>query len=166
MRASGTRWSEYDSTVCSVARTVEVIGDRWTLLVLRDVFNGIGRFDEIAGHLGVARDLLTRRLANLVEAGVLERQPYQEAGSRTRYEYRLTNAGVELRPVLIALAQWGDAHLAGSEGAPTAIRHEACGGAVRLAIECARGHKVEDGRELRMVALKAARRLGDHPVID
>jgi len=156
------RWSEYDSTVCSVARTVEVIGNRWTLLVLRDVFNGIVRFDEIAGHLGVARDLLARRLTTLVDAGVLERQPYQELGNRTRYEYRLTSAGVELRPVLIALAQWGDAHLAGSEGPPTAIRHEACGGGVRLSIECDRGHDVADGRDLRMVPLKAARRNDSH----
>jgi DNA-binding HxlR family transcriptional regulator len=153
------QWTEYDSTVCSIARTSEIIGDRWTLLVLRDLFNGVRRFDELAIHLGVARDLLSRRLAKLVEAGLLERCAYQDPGRRTRYEYELTEAGLDLRPVLIALAQWGDKHRGGSAGPPTEILHESCGAAVELSIDCRAGHRISDGRELRMVPLKAARRL-------
>lgn len=154
------RWTEYVSAVCSVARTSEVVGDRWTLLVLRDLFNGVHRFDELAVHLGVARDLLTKRLARLVDAGILERRRYQDAGHRVRYEYVLTEAGLELRPILVALAQWGDAHLAGRAGPPTAILHEACGATVRLNLQCGNGHRVEKGSEVRMVPLKAARRIG------
>src|SRR5690348_13077097 len=104
----GVKWSDYDSSFCSVARSVEVLGDRWTMLVLRDVFNGVRRFDDLSRHLGIARDVLTKRLASLVDEGVLERRPYQEPGRRTRYEYRLTQAGLDLRPVLIALIEWGD----------------------------------------------------------
>src|SRR5947209_18150506 len=87
------RWADYDSQVCSVARTVEVLGDRWTLLVLRDIFNGIRRFADLSQHLGVARDVLAKRLATLVDQGLVHRVPYQEPGARTRYEYRLTDAG-------------------------------------------------------------------------
>jgi len=156
------RWTEYDSKVCSVARAVEVIGDRWTVLVLRDLFNGIRRFDEIADHLGVARDLLSRRLAKLADAGIVTRQAYQEPGARTRYEYRLTQAGAELRPVLLALAQWGDHYLAGPEGPPTGVRHENCGAPVHLSVSCEAGHNINDGRLLRMIPLPAARRRGAH----
>ena len=156
------RWTDYDSTVCSVARTSDVVGDRWTLLVLRDLLNGVRRFDELAAHLGIARDVLASRLGKLVDAGVVERRPYQEPGSRMRYEYALTAAGLDLRPVLIALAQWGDKHRAGAQGPPTAIQHEECGAAVSLSIECARGHHIDDGSELRMVPLKAARRVRPH----
>ncbi|MBN9621264.1 MAG: helix-turn-helix transcriptional regulator [Actinobacteria bacterium] len=136
-----------------------MVGDRWTLLVLRDLVNGIRRFDDLARHLGVARDLLARRLTRLVEAGVVERRPYQEPGRRTRYEYGVTAAGLEPRPVLIALAQWGDRYLSGPAGPPTEIRHDGCGATVHLAVECTAGHRIEDGAELRMVALPAARRI-------
>jgi DNA-binding HxlR family transcriptional regulator len=129
------------------------------LLVLRDIFNGVRRFDELAIHLGVARDLLSRRLAKLVAEGILERHAYRDPGSRTRYEYELTDAGLELRPVLIALAQWGDKHLAGKAGPPTAIHHEGCGATVHLSIECSSGHHIDRGHGLRMVPLKATRRI-------
>jgi DNA-binding HxlR family transcriptional regulator len=153
------RWTEYDSTVCSVARTSEIIGDRWTLLVLRDLFNGVRRFDELVVHLGVARDLLSRRLGKLVDAGIVKRRAYRDPGSRTRYEYELTDAGLDLRAVLIAVAQWGDTHLSGPGGPPTAILHEDCGATVHLSIECGSGHRIDRGRKLRMVPLPAARRI-------
>ena len=153
------RWTDYDSTVCSVARTSDIIGDRWTLLVLRDLFNGVQRFEELVVHLGVARDLLSRRLEKLVGAGLVARRAYQDPGSRTRYEYQLTEAGLDLRPVLVALAQWGDRHLAGPAGPPTAILHEECGAAVHLSIDCDAGHRIDRGRDLRMVPLKAAKRI-------
>jgi DNA-binding HxlR family transcriptional regulator len=136
------KWSDYDSATCSVARTVEVLGDRWTLLVLRDVFNGIRRFAELGAHLGIARDVLTKRLGVLVDEGLIRRVPYQEPGARTRYEYRLTDAGRELRPVLLALLEWGDRHRAGTGGAPAQLFHAECGEPVRVQVRCAAGHEI------------------------
>ena len=86
-------YSAYDSDTCSIARTLALVGDRWTLLVLRDVVNGVGRFDELADHLGIARNILSGRLARLTQAGLVERTAYQEAGARERHAYRLTGPG-------------------------------------------------------------------------
>ena len=153
------RFSDFDSGACSVARSVEVLGDRWTVLVLRDVFNGIRRFDDIARHLGIARDVLTKRLAALVDEGVLDRVPYQEPGHRTRYEYRLTRAGWDLRPVLIALIEWGDKYRAGVDGPPVVVAHEECGTPVRVVLECEEGHRIEPRARLRLQPGPGARQL-------
>jgi DNA-binding HxlR family transcriptional regulator len=142
------RWADYESGACSVARTVEVLGDRWTLLVLRDVFNGIRRFDELSSHLGVARDVLTKRLAGLVDEGLVRRVPYQEPGARTRYEYRLTDAGRDLRPVLLALLAWGDRYRAGPEGPPAQLSHVGCGAPVRVEMRCEAGHEIDSRTRL------------------
>src|SRR5947209_433167 len=101
---------------CSVARTLDVVGERWSLLVLRDAFNGVRRFEDFAARLPIARNVLTNRLQTLVAHGVLERLPYQE--HPPRYEYRLTPKGRDLYPVIIALLQWGDRYLAGEDGPP------------------------------------------------
>ncbi|HEY3867400.1 MAG TPA: helix-turn-helix domain-containing protein [Actinocrinis sp.] len=106
---------------CSIARSLGVLGERWTLLVLRDAVLGATRFAQFRENLGVAPDVLTDRLAALVEYGVLEREPYQEPGARTRFAYRLTPAGRELSLVLSALQQWGDAHVPPPDG-PTVLR--------------------------------------------
>ncbi|MFC4529907.1 winged helix-turn-helix transcriptional regulator [Sphaerisporangium dianthi] len=95
---------------CSIQRSLEVIGDPWMVLVLREVFQGRTRFGDIQTGLGISTDLLTDRLARLVEAGILERRPYSEAGRRARHGYHLTPAGEDLRVVLGALQQWGDVH--------------------------------------------------------
>ncbi len=100
---------EYDGQVCSIARALEVVGDRWTLLIVRDVALGTRRFDELLESLGVATNVLTDRLQRLVAAGVLERKPYSERPRR--FEYRLTEKGRELGIALLALMQWGDRHL-------------------------------------------------------
>src|SRR5256885_11619084 len=121
------KWAEYDSRACSVARTVEVLGDRWTLLVLRDIFNGIRRFADLSAHLGVARDVLAKRLALLVEEGLIRRVPYQEPGARTRYEYPLTDAGRDLPPALLAPMDWGDRYPAPPAGPPAQPFHAASG---------------------------------------
>jgi DNA-binding HxlR family transcriptional regulator len=118
---------EYDQ-VCSIARTLEVLGERWTLLVIRDVFNGRRRFDQIQENLGVARNVLSARLARLVDEGILEKRPYQERPPR--YEYFLTEKGLDLWPVMITLLHWGDRHLAEDDGPPMLIRHKNCGGLV------------------------------------
>jgi DNA-binding HxlR family transcriptional regulator len=118
---------EYDQ-VCSIARTLEVLGERWTLLVIRDVFNGRRRFDQIQENLGVARNVLSTRLARLVEEGILEKRAYQERPPR--YEYFLTEKGLDLWPVMISMLHWGDRHLAEDAGPPMLIRHKRCGGLV------------------------------------
>jgi DNA-binding HxlR family transcriptional regulator len=150
-------WLEYESGTCSAARALAVLGDRWTMLVLREVFNGVRRFDDISGHLGVARDVLTRRLAVLVDEGVLVRVPYQQPGSRTRYEYRLTQAGRDLRPVLLALIEWGDKYRAGDEGVPMHVVHRDCGAPVHLSLTCDAGHHLPLDAKLQSVPGPGAR---------
>ncbi|MGE3287543.1 MAG: winged helix-turn-helix transcriptional regulator [Pseudonocardia sp.] len=140
---------DLDSTRCSIARTAALVGDAWTVLVLRDLFNGIRRFDDLARHLRIARNVLTRRLATLTAAGLVERVPYREPGRRERHEYRLTPAGRDLRPVLIAMLEFGDRHLAGDDGPPVTIEHVGCGAAVHAELRCAAGHPVEAATRVR-----------------
>jgi DNA-binding HxlR family transcriptional regulator len=137
-------YSAYESDTCSIARTLALVGDRWTLLVLRDVANGVRRFDELAGHLGIARNILSGRLTRLTEHGLVERTAYQEPGERERYEYRLSRPGRELMPVLVAFMAWGDQHLAGPEGPPAVVRHADCGAPVKVELTCANGHQLGD----------------------
>jgi DNA-binding HxlR family transcriptional regulator len=118
---------------CSIEATVSVIGDRWTLLILRDAFRGIRRFDDLQRDLGIARNLLTDRLGRLVEHGVLEKTLYQEKPAR--FEYRLTPKGIELSPPLVALMHWGDRWMADGS-APVVLVHEACGTPVRQEFTC------------------------------
>lgn len=107
--------------MCSIARTLEVVGERWALLAVREVFLGTHRFDEMVRNTGAPRDTLTARLKGLVEAGVLERRLYNE--HPPRYEYRLTKAGRDLYPVILSLLRWGDEHLAGEDGPPLRLSH-------------------------------------------
>jgi DNA-binding HxlR family transcriptional regulator len=143
-------YSAYDSGTCSIARTLDLVGDRWTLLVLRDVANGVGRFDEMAGHLGIARNILSGRLARLVEGGLVERTAYREPGERERHGYRLSLAGRELMPVLLAFMVWGDRHLAGPEGVPAVVRHADCGAPITVAVTCENGHELGDRPRVRL----------------
>ncbi|MGO9853850.1 MAG: winged helix-turn-helix transcriptional regulator [Acidimicrobiales bacterium] len=116
---------DYPSQYCPVASTLEVVGERWTLLIIRDVFLGIRRFDDLQRDLGVARNILQARLERLVEQGILVRRPYQERPPR--HEYRLTEKGADLWPVLVALLQWGDRY--GIDGErPMILEHRGCGG--------------------------------------
>ncbi|MFV0525400.1 MAG: winged helix-turn-helix transcriptional regulator [Acidimicrobiales bacterium] len=129
---------------CSIAATLGVIGDRWTVLILRDVFRGVHRFGELQQDLGIARNLLADRLAKLVDAGVLDRVAYQERPRR--HEYRLTAKGADLSPALIALMRWGDRWYA--DGAPpTVLVHDACGTPLEQTVRCPRcGEAVQPGR--------------------
>jgi DNA-binding HxlR family transcriptional regulator len=124
---------EYETQNCSVARTLELVGERWTLLIVRDAFLGVKRFDEFQRSLGVARNVLSDRLGRLVEAGILERRLYQERPER--YEYTLTEKGRELRVALAALRQWGDQHLAPA-GPPRLVEHAGCGGEAVATLVC------------------------------
>jgi len=138
-------------TACSIARTSGVIGERWTLLIVREALSGAGRFQEFRETLGIAPDVLSDRLAKLVDAGVLHRERYQEPGERSRWSYALTPAGNELLVVLGALQQWGDAHLP-HPLSPTVSRHgRADGRPLRVAF-------VDDlGREVALPDIRMVR---------
>jgi DNA-binding HxlR family transcriptional regulator len=125
----------YDNQVCSIARTLEVIGDRWTMLVIRDAFLGLRRFEDFQKSLGVARNVLTDRLNRLVEEGILRRRLYQERPER--YEYRLTRKGVDLWPVVMTTMKWGDRYLY-PEGKPRLILHKECGGEIDQRLHCSK----------------------------
>ena len=125
----------YDSQHCSIARALEVLGDRWTILVMRDAFMRVRRFDDFQRNLGVARNVLTDRLGRLVDEGILARVPYHDRPAR--YEYRLTDKGLDLWPVMMALLQWGDHHYA-ADGRPRVIRHRDCGGELTRHLTCAK----------------------------
>lgn len=142
--------NDYPGQICSVAKSLEVIGERWSLLIVRDVMNGNRRFGEIQGSLGVARNVLSARLQHLVEEGILERRAYHE--NPPRYEYFLTDKGLDLWPALIALLNWGDKYSAGPEGPPRLIVHKDCGGVVSERGICESCGKLLHARDARQVA--------------
>jgi DNA-binding HxlR family transcriptional regulator len=131
------------STWCSVERTLDLIGTRSALILLREIFYGGHRFDDLARRAGVTDAIASKRLRELVDAGVLDRRPYQEPGQRPRQEYVLTEAGRALFPVLIALVRWGDAHTGGEP--PIRFTHRDCGGALDVKVLCEHGHEIEAG---------------------
>lgn len=152
------QFAETDSRTCSIARTTELVGDAWSVLILRDLLNGVRRFDDLVAHLGIARNVLTRRLTTLTGAGLIRREPYRETGRRERFEYRPTAAARELRPVLLALMAWGDAHLAGPAGPPVLVEHEGCGAPVELHLRCAAGHELTTTSRLQTLPGPGVRR--------
>ena len=121
---------------CSIARTLEIIGEWWTPVILRDAFLGLSRFEEFQASLGIARNVLTKRLATLVQAGIMERERYQEHPER--FEYRLTEAGRDLFPVVVSLLQWGDRWTADEAGPPLLLVHEPCGQPGGATLTCSR----------------------------
>jgi DNA-binding HxlR family transcriptional regulator len=116
--------TNFGDMACSIARTLDVMGEPWTPLVIRDVFVGMHRFEQIQQDLGISRKVLTERLNHLVDRGILERRPYD---NRPRHEYHLTEQGTELFDVLMVMVGWGDKWLAGKSGPPVLYRHHACG---------------------------------------
>ncbi len=129
---------DYSDQVCSISRALEVVGERWTLLILRDVLLGRHRFDEFVESLGVTRTVLTGRLRHLVEEGVLERTAYQQRPER--FEYHLTDKGHALMPVIAHLLWWGDRYYPEPAGPPRLLRHRHCGGLVRPGFTCGDCH--------------------------
>jgi len=118
---------------CSVARTLEIVGEKWALLAVREVFLGNGRFDEMVRRTGAPRDTMAARLRVLVGSGILKRRQYCEHPAR--FEYRLTDAGRDLYPVILALMRWGDSHLAGEAGPPLELEHR-CGEKLTAQLVC------------------------------
>ncbi|HLL91744.1 MAG TPA: helix-turn-helix domain-containing protein [Solirubrobacteraceae bacterium] len=135
--------------MCSLAGALEVIGERWSLLIVRDVLLGLRRFDEIQSDLGIARNVLNARLTRLLDQGVLERRLYQERPPR--YEYRLTDKGLDLWPTIVALMQWGNRYTSPTAGPPVVLEHRGCGGAIdehRICETCGARLSVRDVRAL------------------
>jgi DNA-binding HxlR family transcriptional regulator len=147
----------YSSENCSIRRTLEVVGEKWTLLVLREAFYGVRRFADFQRVLGCARNVLSARLKTLVDEGILRREPYREPGSRERDEYRLTEKGLELLPVLLALMQWGDRWGADTEGPAVAVRHRECSEPIGVELRCASGHRPLTHRDTEVVPGSGAR---------
>jgi DNA-binding HxlR family transcriptional regulator len=132
---------------CSIARSLSFLGERWTVLVLRDLMLGRRRFDEIQESLGVATNVLSQRLATLVDEGVAERRRYSEHPER--FEYRLTQKGLELEPVLLALLAWGDRYTTGPEGPPLETVHGDCGHSFHLVPTCSHCGEEIDPRHVK-----------------
>src|SRR4029077_8657406 len=152
--------NDYENQACSIAGALEVIGERWSLLIVRDILLGLRRFDEIQDHLGIARNVLQARLERLLEQGVLEKRRYHERPER--FEYRLSEKGLALWPSMVALMQWGDRYAAPPGGPAVLIEHKGCGGRVdahRICESC--GARVEV-REAKAQPGPGAR--GDHPL--
>jgi DNA-binding HxlR family transcriptional regulator len=143
---------------CSIGRTLDVLRDRWSFLVLREVFNGVRRFDDMRVRTHIPRAVLSDRLATLVEQGLLRRVPYQVPGRRTRHEYRLTHKGLDLYPVLAAMLEWGNRYLADPDGPALDLVHRECGEPIHLEVHCNSGHVVTDPREILTRPGPAARR--------
>jgi DNA-binding HxlR family transcriptional regulator len=136
----------YENENCSVARTLELVGERWTLLIIRDAFFGVRRFGDFAERLGIARNVLQDRLERLVAEGILEKVPYQDRP--VRHEYRLTEQGRDLWPVLVSLLKYGDRHHA-PDGPPMLLLHRDCGGEIddrRICTECGAMVELGDAR--------------------
>lgn len=131
---------------CSIARPLAILGDRWTLVILRQAFAGIRRFDDFQTTLRISRSRLADRLDRLVEQGILRRVPYKD--NRTRHEYRLTEKGHDLYPVLMAVRQWGDRHMDGGAGPPWHYRHRGCGGESVIEHRCSRCDQAITARDM------------------
>jgi DNA-binding HxlR family transcriptional regulator len=143
--ASALDWSVDN---CTIASTLGILGEKWTFIVLRDVFLGIRRFDDFIEHTGIPRQVLSNRLANLVDQGLLRRESYQVSGERARSEYRLTEKGMDAYPILVALREWGDKYTAEAAGPPLLTVHRDCGASVDVHLRCAAGHELESPREV------------------
>jgi len=150
---------DYDSANCAIGAAVGIIGERQTFLVLREAFNGVRRFDDMRRRTAMPRQVLSDRLARLVDEGLLRKVPYQDSGQRARHEYRLTQKGLDLYPVLVALMAWGDEYAVGPEGPGVELTHRDCGQPVELHLSCRAGHPVGSPREITTVPGPGARRI-------
>jgi len=150
---------DYDTANCAIGAAVGIIGERQTFLVLREAFNGVRRFDDMQRRTAMPRQVLSDRLTRLVDEGLLRKVPYRDGGQRARHEYRLTEKGLDLYPVLVALMAWGDEYAVGPEGPAVELRHRDCGEPVELRLSCAAGHDVGSAREITPVPGPGARKI-------
>ncbi len=144
------RRASFEDMSCSIARSLEIVGEWWTLLIIRDAFFGVTRFEDFQERLGVARNILTKRLDTLVETGVMERCVYDER--RDRADYVLTKMGRDLWPVLVTMRQWGDKWVTGRGKEPIELLHTSCGSRTTAHLVCDRCGRRLNAREVRAVA--------------
>lgn len=140
------QWSELEDQACSLARTLSIIGDRWTLLILRDCFLRVRRYEDFQLRLGIGRGILSDRLGQLVDAFILAKVPYQD--NPRRYEYRLTPKGLDLYPIIMSIVHFGDQHLAGKKGRPLLHRHRKCGHVFDPVLTCSECGETLDPRDV------------------
>jgi DNA-binding HxlR family transcriptional regulator len=148
---------DYDTQNCTIGAALDIVGEKWTFLVLREAFNGVRRFDDIRRRISAPRQILSDRLNRLVSDGLLRRVPYQEPGQRARSEYRLTEKGLELFPVIVSLLEWGNKYAASPEGPVVELTHRDCGAPVRLQLTCEEGHALASAREVTPIPGPGAR---------
>lgn len=139
---------DYDTANCSIGAALAVVGEKWSFLVLREAFNGIRRFDDMQRRTAAPRQVLSSRLARLVDEGILRKVPYQEPGQRPRSEYRLSEKGIELFPVIAALMAWGDKYATGPAGPAVELTHRDCGAPVSVQLACDDGHILGSARDV------------------
>jgi len=153
-------WLDFDTEQCAMHRTLAVIGEKWTMLLIRDCANGVHRFDDFRRHVGMSEAVLADRLRTLVTNGIFETREYQEPGQRRRREYRLTAKGWDLFPVLVALMQFGNKHLADERGGESwRVQHKACGHHVVAEVRCSHDHEVLTPRDTEAVSGRGAAQL-------
>jgi DNA-binding HxlR family transcriptional regulator len=150
---------DYDMENCTIGAALAIVGEKWTFLVLREAFNGLRRFDDIRRRTGAPRQVLSERLNRMVAEGLLRKVPYQEPGQRARSEYRLTEKGLELFPVIVALMQWGNKYAASPAGPTVELTHRDCGAPLRLQLACDEDHRLESAREVSPLPGPGARRI-------
>ena len=150
---------DYDTANCTIGAAIGIIGEKWTFLVLREAFTGVRRFADIQRRTQAPRQILSDRLSRLVHEGLLRREPYQEAGQRSRHEYRLTDKGRDLYVVMTALLDWGDRYAAAPEGPSLALAHRGCGEPVHAQLACSAGHTLDSPREVSALPGPGARRV-------
>ena len=161
------RWQDIDQQVCAVARTLSIIGDKWTLLIVRDACLGTRRFSDFQRQLDISRHRLADRLGKLVDAGVMEKRAYQERPKR--YEYHLTVMGQELSPVILTMARWGNDWLDDGNGPPVEYVHRGCGHIMQAELHCSECDALLDPRDVTPVigpGLRAALQRGDAGTVD
>jgi DNA-binding HxlR family transcriptional regulator len=146
-------WSEASTHNCPVGIALDLLGEKWTLLIVRDALNGVRRFDAFRQHMGLSEAVLSDRLRKLVDAGVLYTRSYQEPGQRERYEYLLTDKGRDLLPVVVALKQWSETHYPDPAGPVIQVLHKGCDGEVRVALRCEQHKHARLGMRDTVVAL-------------
>ncbi len=147
MTDTAARAIDYETSNCVIARSLDVFGDRASFLVLREVFNGVRRFDDMQLRTRLPRQVLTDRLARLVNTGLLRREAYREPGQRARSEYRLTDKGLDLYPLLVALLDWGNRYILTDDEEPSVeFVHRDCGAEVHLVMRCDDGHELASPR--------------------
>jgi DNA-binding HxlR family transcriptional regulator len=150
---------DYDTSNCNIAAALSIVGEKWTFLVLREAFNGVRRFDDMQRRTSAPRQILSNRLATLVTEGILRKMPYQEEGQRPRSEYRLTEKGMDLFPVIAALLAWGDKYASWPGGPAVELTHRDCGAPVHVELACSAGHVLGSARDVTPVPGPGARRI-------